>query len=162
MEPREVAAKLRVVPGTPVEYYSASLSRRVPARILAVDPVGEVQVDVKKHVWVQPSEFEKKMRASASGRVMHVISCYVEDKPFQYFSAPQGIWGTRLEMDETMGKLRLAAHLEKPIVAQPTEEHDALFSEVDDAIADVLRNGDVRLVSGLWPLKQMEQAFTVE
>ena len=42
MEPREVAAKLRVVPGTPVEYYSASLSRWIPARILAVGPVGEV------------------------------------------------------------------------------------------------------------------------
>ena len=130
---------------------------------------------MKKHVWVQPSEFEKKMRASASGRVMHVISRHVEDKPIQYFSASQGTWidttirnlgsleeqhgrGTWLEIDETTGKLRLAADPEKPIVAQPTEEHDALFSEVDDAIADVLRNGDMRLVSGLWLLEQMEQA----
>ena len=169
MKPQEVAAKLRVVPGTPVEYYSDSHLAWLPTRISAVGPVGEVKVDAEKRVWIQPSEFDKKLRGSASGRVEHAEPHFVEDQPIQYFSATEGKWidttirelgsleelhgrGTWLEIDEATGKLRLAAGCgeEKPMVAHATEENQALFSSMDLDIADVLRNGDMRLVSGLW------------
>ena len=178
MEPQEVAAKLRVVPGTPVEYYRDSHLAWLPTRISAVGPVGEVKVDVEKRVWIQPSEFGKKLRGSASGRAEHADPRFVEDEPMQYFSATEGKWidttirelgsleelhgrGTWLEIDEATGKLRLVAGCgedpEKPMVAHATEENQALFSSMDLDIADVLRNGDMRLVSGLW---LVEQAFS--
>ena len=128
-------------------------------------------------MWIQPSEFGKKLRGSASGRAEHANPRFVEDEPIQYFSATEGKWidttirevssleelhgrGTWLEIDEATGKLRLAAGCgedpEKPMMAHATEENQALFSSIDLDIADVLRN-DMFLVSGLWLLEQAEE-----
>ena len=175
IEPHEVAAKLRVVPGTLVEYYSDSHLAWLPTRISAVGPVGEVKVDVDKRMWIQPSEFDKKLRSSASGRAEHAEPHFVEDEPIQYFSVTEGKWidttirelgsleelnkrRTWLEIDEATGKLRLATGC-GPMVAHATEENQALFSSMDLDIADVLRNGDMRLVSGLWLLKRAKQTW---
>ena len=159
MEAQEVAAKLRVVPGTPVEYFSDSHLAWLPTRISAVGPVGEVKVDAEKRVWIQPSEFDKKLRCSASGRAEHAEPHFVEDQPIQYFSVTEGKWidstirevgsleelhrrGTWLEIDEATGKLRLAEgsgeDRENPMVAHATEENQALYISMDLDIAAVL------------------------